>query len=213
MMRPALALPLLIEAALLALTGCSMTPSQSVTGAPRTAQEAGIGTYLDTLNRLANGNPAQQADVFYEVERDYTSAPTTASSLRYGAALVTAGHPAANLVEGKKILERLLANAERLTPAEKNLAAYLVKDTDARLLLQAEIRRLTATVDERARGQANLGSRLQSQVQTQAEEIARLRKQLDDAQQKLDAIKSMEKSFIERGVAPPGPAREPPSRP
>jgi DNA repair exonuclease SbcCD ATPase subunit len=159
------------------------------------------------MNRLANGNPAQQADIFYEVERDYTSAPTTASTLRYGAALVTAGHPAANLVEGKKLLERLLANAERLTPAEKSLAAFLVKDADARLQLQAEVRRLAATVDERARGQANLGTRLQSQVQAQGEEIARLRKQLEDAQQKLDAIKSMEKSFIERGSSPPPPSR------
>ena len=131
--------------------------------------------------------------------------------MRYGAALVTAGHPAANLVEGKKILERLLANPERLTPAEKNLASFLVKDADARIQLQSEVRRLAATVDERTRGQANLGARLQSQVQAQSDEIARLRKQLDEAQRKLDAIKTMEKSFIERGATPP-PSREP-SRP
>ena len=81
-------------------------------------------------------------------------------------------------------------------------------DADARLQLQAEIRRLAATVDERARGQANLGSRLQTQVQAQSEEILRLRRQLEDAQQKLDAIKTMEKSFIERGATPP-PSREP----
>jgi DNA repair exonuclease SbcCD ATPase subunit len=211
MMRSATVAALLaaLVAAIANLAACGAAPQRAHTGGavPSAAQESGVGVYLDTMNRLANGNPAQQADIFYEVERDYTSAPTTASTLRYGAALVTAGHPAANLVEGKKLLERLLANAERLTPAEKSLAAFLVKDADARLQLQAEVRRLAATVDERARGQANLGTRLQSQVQAQGEEIARLRKQLEDAQQKLDAIKSMEKSFIERGSSPPPPSR------
>jgi hypothetical protein len=192
---------------LIGLTACGGADvTRPVRATPPPAQEtAGIGTYLDTLNRLANGSAAQQADVFYEVEREYTSSPTTASSLRYGAALVTAGHPSANLPEGKKILERLLANPERLTPGERNLASFLVKDADARLQMQAEMRRLAATVDERTRGQANLGSRLQSQVQSQAEEIARLRKQLDEAQQKLDAIKSIEKSIIERNTVPANP--------
>ena len=199
-------------ALLLLLTGCgATTASRPSHDATASVQDTGIGLYLDTLNRLANGNAAQQADIFYEVERDYTSSPTTASSLRYAAALVTAGHPAANLTEGKKLLERLLANPERLTPAEKNLASFLVKDADARLQLQAEVRRLAATVDERTRGQANLGSRLQSQVQAQAEEIARLRKQLEEAQQKLDAIKTIEKSIIERNT-PPANTRETPTR-
>jgi hypothetical protein len=194
--------------ALAVLAGCGTTTPTTRATTPL-AQETGVGTYLDTMNRLANGNTAQQADVFYEVEREYTGSPTTASSLRYAAALVTAGHPAANLAEGKKLLERLLANPERLTPGEKNLAAFLVKDADARLQLQAEIRRLAATVDERTRGQANLGSRLQSQVQAQAEEITRLRKQLEEAQQKLDAIKSIEKSILERNTSPAN-SREPP---
>lgn len=195
---------------LVAVCGCGATaPEKTTRPQPAAQSESGVGIYLDTLNRLANGNAAQQADVFYEAERDYTGAPTTANTLRYAAALVTAGHPAANLGEGKKLLERLLATPERLTQGERNLAAFLVKDADARMQLQAEVRRLAATVDERTRGQANLGSRFQSQVQSQAEEITRLRKQLDDAQQKLDAIKSMEKSIVERNTPPPT-GREPP---
>jgi hypothetical protein len=207
----------LVFFACLAMTifGCTSATTNSRLGtmAPVAGgTDAGTGVYLETLNRLANGNPAQQADVFYEVEREFTGAPTTASTLRYGAALVTAGHPAANLAEGKKILERLLATPERLTPAEKNLAAFLVKDADARLQLQAEVRRLAATVDERTRGQANSTTRSQAQVQALSDENARLKKLLDDAQQKLDAIKIMEKNFLERGTTPPPPARDP-SRP
>jgi hypothetical protein len=33
---------------------------------------------------------------------------------------------------------------------------------------------------------------------------------LDEAQKKLDAIKTMEKNFIERGTTPPTPARDSP---
>jgi len=87
------------------------------------------------------------------------------------------------------------------------LAGLLVKDADLRLQLQAENRRLTATVDERSKGQANFDRR----AQTLAEDNARLRKLLDEAQQKLDAIKSIERSSIERSSPPT--SRDPPREP
>jgi hypothetical protein len=193
-----------MRAALLAgcvalLSACATAPTQTTAiAAANPMQEGSLSGYLETMNRLANGTPTQQADVFYEVEREYTSAPTTANSLRYALALVAPSHPATDLVKGKKLLEQLLATQERLIPAERNLAALLVKDADLRLELQAENRRLTATVDERSRGQANFDRR----AQTLAEENARLRRLLDEAQQKLDAIKSIERSSIERSSPP-----------
>ena len=67
--------------------------------------------------------------------------------------------------------------------------------------MEAEQRRLLATVDERVRGQANSDRRLQAQ----AEEILRLRKELAEAKQKLDAITDIERSItIERSPSPPG---------
>jgi hypothetical protein len=193
-----------LRAALLAgclalLSACAAAPTQTTAiAAANPMHEGSVSGYLETMNRLANGTPTQQADVFYEVEREYTTAPTTANSLRYALALVAPSHPATDLVKGKKLLEQLLATQERLIPAERNLAALLVKDADLRLELQAENRRLTATVDERSRGQANFDRR----AQTLAEENARLRRLLDEAQQKLDAIKSIERSSIERSSPP-----------
>jgi hypothetical protein len=184
------------------------TSQESSPPVPTASGDAGVAAYLDTMQRLANGEPAQQADVFYEVERAYTNAPTTANSLRHAIALVTPGHPASNLAEGKKQLEQLLAIPERLVASERNLAAFLVKDADARLQLQADLRRLTATVDERLRNQANSDRR----VQALQDEVARLKRALDDAQQKLDAVKSIEmRSIIERSN-PPATGREPPPR-
>ena len=156
--------------------------------------------YLDIMNNLSTPDPARQADLFYEVEREYTRAPTTASTLRYAVALVTPGHPASSPSEGKRLLETLLATPERLTQDERTLAAVLLHETDVRLKLEAENRRLLATLDDRSRSQANSDKRIQAQI----EENARLRRALAEAQQKLDAIKEIERSIIERSPTPPG---------
>ena len=136
----------------------------------------------------------------YEVEREYTRAPTTASTLRYAVALVTPGHPASSPSEGKRLLETLLATPERMTQDERTLAAVLLHETNVRLKLEAENRRLLATIDDRSRTQANSDKRIQAQI----EENARLRRALAEAQQKLDAIKEIERSIIERSPTPPG---------
>lgn len=165
-----------------------------------TTQEDSLSIYLDTMNGLASLDPAKQADVFYEVEREYTRAPTTSSTLRYAVALVTPDHPASKPAEGKKLLETLMATPERMTPAERTLAAVLIHETNSRLRLEAENRRLAATLDDRGRSQANSDKRVQAQL----EENARLRRALAEAQQKLDAIKEIERSIIERSPTPPG---------
>jgi hypothetical protein len=162
--------------------------------------DEGIRKYLETINGLASTDPARQADVFYEVEREYARAPTTTSTLHYATALVTPGHPAAKPQEGKRLLEALLATPERMVPAERSLVAALLHETNAWLKLEAENRRLLATLDDRGRSQANSDKR----AQAQAEEIARLRRALAEAQQKLDAVKEIERSFIERSPTPPG---------
>jgi hypothetical protein len=76
----------------------------------------------------------------------------------------------------------------------------LLHETNAWLKLDAENRRLLATLDDRSRSQANSDKR----AQAQAEEIARLRRALAEAQQKLDAVKEIERSLIERSSTPPG---------
>lgn len=196
--------------AILTLQGCALTEklrreaqdaatsSNGPPAAPAPSGDAPI--YLDIMNNLSTPDPARQADVFYEVEREYTRAPTTASTLRYAVALVTPGHPASSPSEGKRLLETLLATPERLTQDERALAAVLLHETDVRLKLEAENRRLLATLDDRSRTQAHSDKRIQAQI----EENARLRRALAEAQQKLDAIKEIERSIIERSPTPPG---------
>lgn len=195
--------------AALLLQGCELieqlrTGSQAnaaVSTPAATAPASGsTPAYLDIMNGLSTPDPARQADLFYEVEREYTRAPTTASTLRYAVALVTPGHPASSPSEGKRLLETLLATPERLTQDERTLTAVLLHETDVRLKLEAENRRLLATLDDRSRTQAHSDKRIQAQI----EENARLRRALAEAQQKLDAIKEIERSIIERSPTPPG---------
>jgi hypothetical protein len=193
----------------LALNGCGLTerlitsPEEKPAPAPANAPAVPSGSvrpYLDTMEGLSSADPARQADVFYEVEREYTRAPTTASTLQYAVALVTPAHPASKPLEGKRLLETLLATPERMTQEERTLASVLLHETNTRLKLEAENRRLLATLDDRNRSQANSDKRVQAQL----EENARLRRSLAEAQQKLDAIKEIERSIIERTPTPPG---------
>lgn len=195
-----------VASLLAALGGCGLTgkfgsdPLPAPIVAPAQISASGLRAYLDTMDGLASPDPARQADVFYEVEREYTRAPTTASTLRYAVARVTPGHPASSPQEGKRLLETLLATPERMTQEERVFAAVLLHETNTRLKLEAENRRLLATLDDRSRSQANSDKRVQAQL----EENARLRRQLAEAQQKLDAIKEIERSIIERSPTPPG---------
>ena len=195
-----------VASLLSALAGCALTdnlsnePLPAPIMAPAQISASGLRGYLETMEGLASPDPARQADVFYEVEREYTRAPTTASTLRYAIARVTPGHPATSPQEGKRLLEALLATPERMTQEERAFATVLLNETNARLKLEAENRRLLATLDDRSRSQANSDKRVQAQV----EENARLRRLLAEAQQKLDAIKEIERTIIERSPTPPG---------
>jgi hypothetical protein len=195
-----------VASLLAALAGCGLTdklgsePLPAPIVAPAQISASGLRAYLDTMDGLASSDPARQADVFYEVEREYTRAPTTASTLRYAVARVTPGHPASSPQEGKRLLETLLATPERMTQEERVFAAVLLHETNTRLKLEAENRRLLATLDDRSRSQANSDKRAQAQI----EENTRLRRALTEAQQKLDAIKEIERTIIERSPTPPG---------
>jgi hypothetical protein len=189
-----------------ALAGCALTdkltsePLPTPIVAPAQISASGLRAYLDTMEGLAAPDPARQADVFYEVQREYTRAPTTATTLRYAVALATPGHPASSPQEGKRLLETMLATPERMTQEERTFAAVLLHETNSRLKLEAENRRLLATLDDRSRSQANSDKRVQAQI----EENARLRRALAEAEQKLNAIKEIERSIIERSPSPPG---------
>jgi YfhG lipoprotein len=188
--------------AAIALAGCSVAPPAPypVPVAPAPTDE--LALYLDTLDSLVTGDRARQIDVFDEAERKYIATPTTASTLRYAVALVTAGHPGTDAQRGRNILVELLSTPDNLTPPERKLASIMLNHATVQLELKEEIRRLVATVDDRSRAQVSSERR----VQALANENAQLRAELAAAQEKLNAVTDIERSIIERNSPRPNGA-------
>lgn len=183
------------------LSGCeSLAPVHNPAPAVIVQSSSVLDGYVDMLAALSSADPVRQSDVFYAAEQSHTQAPTTLNVLRYAMALAMPGHPNSDPVKGKRLLEQVMANPERISIGEQGIATAMLNITDQWLKMQAEMRRLNATVDDRTRAQSNSERRLQAQT----EELNKLRKALDAAQQKLDAIKDIEKSISERSTTPTG---------
>jgi len=184
------------------LSGCeSLAPTKpAATTAVVTPVNSVLNGYVELLASLSSTDKVQQSDAFYAVEKAQTQAPTTLNVLRYAIALACPGHPNSDPVKGKRLLEQTLANPERVNSSEQAIAVTMLNIADQWLKTQAEMRRLAATVDDRTRTQSNSDRRFQAQT----DEINKLRKALDEAQQKLDAIRDIEKSISERSTTPSG---------
>lgn len=159
------------------------------------ASAAALAAYLEILQRLVQSGPAEQAEIVVATQREYELAPTPSHQLRYALALAAPGHAGSDPASAQNLLRELLASPEMLTPAERSLALLELLKLDQQMLLAAENRRLQTDLNRNDRNRvAAINRRLQSEI----EENARLRKALDEAQAKLDAIANIEGSINER---------------
>ncbi len=186
----------------LCLSGCeSLVPAAKPPAPAVIVQSSSVlDGYVEMLSGLSSTDRVRQSDVFYAAEQNYIQAPTTLNVLRYAMALAMPGHPNSDPVKGKRLLEQVMASPERISVGEQAVATTMLTIANEWLKMQADMRRLNATVDDRTHAQSNSDRRLQAQT----EELNKLRKALDAAQQKLDAIKDIEKSISERSTTPTG---------
>lgn len=155
----------------------------------------GLVEYLEIMRRLVEGDPVTQAETFLEVATAASESPTTTNRLKLALAIATPGHPGSDAAEAQRRLSALLAAGAALLPEERMLVAIHLKEVEQRLILDSEAERLRAEVDAaRARQDNEVARRLQAAL----EENERLTKALEEAQQKLDAITSIERSIRER---------------
>ena len=186
--------------AVLAASGCTLMSQQPLRAPAPVVSSAGasaavLGDYLQLLQRLLQAPPAEQAEIVASAQREYDAAPTPSRELKLALILGTPGHPAAHLPKAQALLRELLANPEMLLPAERALAFLELSQIDDHLTLEGENRRLQADLVRADRERtANANHRLQ----TELDENARLRKDLEEARAKLDAIANIERSLTER---------------
>lgn len=159
------------------------------------ASAALIATYLEGLEHLLAAPPAEQAEIAAAARHDYELAPTPDHQLRYALILATPGHAATDQTGAQRMLRELTAAPAALQPPERALAFLEQQKLDAQLTLAAENQRLQSDATRMDRDKTNA---LSKRLQTEVEENARLRKELNAAQAKLDAISDIERSLSER---------------
>ena len=184
-----------------ASAGCTdlMAGNRNTTPAPAASPISSSATQLTddlaVLQRLQQGAPAEQAEIVATAQREYDTAPTPSRELKLALVLATPGHPATDLPKAQGLLRELMANPQMLTPAERSLSALELTQINDYLTLTDENRRLQSDAARAAQERtANANHRLQNEM----DENARLRKELDEAHAKLDAIANIERSLNER---------------
>jgi hypothetical protein len=155
------------------------------------------GTF-QTMQRLAQAAPAEQAEIFVSARDAYDRTPQGSAKLRYALLLATPGHPARDPVLARKLLRELAAQPEALQPLERAVTLVELSQINAELELKAENEKLSQSSEERPEHEHSAA--VQRRLQSEMDENARLRKQLEDAQAKLDAIAHIERNLTQRNA-------------
>jgi hypothetical protein len=187
------------------LAGCAGSPfSRQKPAAPaepdRASQDLAVITPLiEMMASLPQGDPARQAELFQSAKDAAELTPTTSNKLKYALALATPGYSGSNPVAAQRQLSELLARPETLLPIERLLALVELKEVEQRLILQAENTRMRDEAvhdDSRDKLQA-----LNRRLAAESDENVKLRKALDEARAKLEAVTHIERSINDRGAS------------
>ncbi len=160
-----------------------------------------VAPLLEMMSNLPQGDPARQAEIFQQAKDAAELQPTTSNRLRYALALATPGYSGADPVAAQRQLAELLARPETLLPVERLLATVQLKEVEQRLILQAENARMRNTVPDDTHDKLQAMNR---RLAAETDENAKLRKALDEARAKLEAVTHIEqRSVTDRGTGSP----------
>ena len=182
-----------------ALVGGCRTPERAPDPAPRSPPAPSFGlpaaSYLEALDGMAAGDATRQQATLLAARTAWQHAPTPGNILRYALVLGTPGHDDSNPLEASRLLNTLLATPERLSPDEMRLASAFQREFTARVSQYADLARARLETEARLRA---AGAETQSQINAIAADLARVRRERDTIQQKLDAITDIERTLMER---------------
>ena len=179
------------------LGGGQANPKTAPPAPERPQPDSSIAPILEMMRTLPAGDPARQAELFQSAKDGAALSPTTSNKLKYALALATPGHSGADPVAAQRQLSELLATPETLLPVERLLATVALQDVDQRLILQEENKQLREEAPRESRDKLLAMNR---RLSAELDENARLRKALDEAQAKLEAVTHIERSINDRGT-------------
>jgi hypothetical protein len=195
-MRPSASLVLLLGV----LAGCASMPQ----GSARTSevnppfeviQVARLNSLLAEMHKVVAGTPTEQAEILAIARQGYEQSPGSPAALRYGLLLGAPVHPGRNPAQSQQLLRESLARRELLSPYEQALAEVELERVTTELLGASENQRLVEELRQERDRQRNGAStaNLQRQLQAANDANVLLRRQLDEARAKLDAIAELER--------------------
>jgi hypothetical protein len=206
-MRHSRSRPALCLSVLGALSGCALVGGAPNSKAPPPSEAVGgqrdpapIAPLLEMMTALPQGDPAKQAEIFQSAKDAAALSPTTSNRLKYALALAIPGHSGSDPVAAQRQLAELLARPETLLPDERLLARVELQEVDQRLVLQAENARLR---DEESHDSRDKLQAVNRRLAAEMDENARLRKALDEARAKLDAVTHIERTINDRATSEP----------
>lgn len=191
-------------AVVLLLSGCAQT--KGWLNKVRSADDRGddpvvlgapdANSYLSDLERLATGDPATKIEIFADAESRATLTPNPSTTLRFALVLATPGHSESDAQRAQSLLRELLAQSPLMTPAEISLARIYLQSVENRIVLESEARRMRQSSSRQAQTEEQA---LNQRLATVEADNRRLRAELEDAEEKLEAITSIERSIREQG--------------
>jgi hypothetical protein len=151
--------------------------------------------YLSELYELSAGDANKQADIFADADAAAKLTPGPSTNLRFGLVLATPGHAQTDPERAQGVLRGVLAQSELLTSAELSLAAIYLNNVERRNLVHSEAQSLRESSSRAALTEARATGQRIAEIEA---ENRRLRLELEDAEQKLEAITSIERSIREQ---------------
>ena len=185
----------------MALSGCGQTSDWIKGRSDPDSQYRGvvgasdIDVYIAELSEIASGDPAAQAEIYADAAAAAQLTPDASTNLRFGLVLSIPGHPESDPERAQSILREVLAQTILLTPGEISLATIHLNNVERQIVADSEERQqqLSSSRFAKTKEQA-----LNQQLSTTEAENRQLRQDLAEAEQKLEAITSIERSIREQ---------------
>lgn len=186
------------------LPACSLLEQHGRPARPPEPEEmatevTAVAAHLAALQRLIQAPAADQPALVSTAQKEFETNPSPDHQLRYALMLATPGHAGENLGKAEQLLQPLATlPGGGLNPAEQALAIVELHDVQRAIGLDADSKRLTQTLADHVEHDRSVAN--SRRLQQELDENAKLRKDLEDARAKLDAIAN-----IERGASHPTP--------
>ena len=183
------------------LAGCGSTDwikdriSSSTSNETEVLGAPDADTYVFELGQIAAGDADAQAEAYADAAAAAELTPGTTADLRLGLVLAIPGHPHSDAARAVTLLRGVLNETELLTQAEISLAQIMLNSAERQAMISSENMRIQSESSRVLSSTTRQAAARESALEAENE---RLRAELADAQQKLEALTSIERDIRER---------------